>query len=52
MLSSIAWQFLFLIPSVTILFLPILLKTLPSKSGNGQKVDAFGFVIFASPPRS
>ena len=37
MLSSIAWQFL---------FLPILLKTLPSKSGNGQKVDAFGFVIF------
>ena len=45
-LSSIAWQFLFLIPSVTILFLPILLKTLPSKSGNGQKVDAFGFVIF------
>ena len=46
MLSSIAWQFLFLIPSVTILFLPILLKTLPSKSGNGQKVDAFGFVIF------
>ena len=40
------WQFLFLIPSVTILFLPILLKTLPSKSGNGQKVDAFGFVIF------
>lgn len=46
MLSSIAWQFLFLIPAVTILFLPILLKTLPSKSGNGQKVDAFGFVIF------
>ena len=46
MLSSIAWQYLFLIPSVTILFLPILLKTLPSKSGNGQKVDAFGFVIF------
>ena len=34
MLSSIAWQYLFLIPAVTILFLPILLKTLPSKSGN------------------
>lgn len=46
MLNSIAWQYLFLIPSVTILFLPILLKTLPSKSGNGQKVDGFGFVIF------
>ena len=46
MLSSIAWQYLFLIPAVTILFLPILLKTLPAKSGNGQKVDALGFVIF------
>ena len=47
MLSSIAWQYLFLIPSVTILFLPILLKTLPSKSGNGQKVDAFGSLFFS-----
>lgn len=46
MLSSIAWQYLFLIPSITIVFLPALLKLLPSRSGNGQKVDGIGFAIF------
>lgn len=46
LLSSLSWQFLFLIPSVTILFLPLLLKNLPAKNGNGKKVDIFGFTIF------
>lgn len=46
LLSSLSWQFLFLIPSVTILFLPLLLKNLPAKNGNGKKVDIFGFAIF------
>ncbi|PJM76854.1 MFS transporter [Bifidobacterium felsineum] len=45
-LSSIAWQYLFLIPSVTIVFLPLLLKNLPDKQGNGEKVDWLGFTIF------
>ncbi len=45
MLSAIAWQYLFLIPSVTILFLPLLLKNLPDKQGNGEKVDWLGFTI-------
>ncbi|WP_055426930.1 MFS transporter [Bifidobacterium aesculapii] len=45
MLSSIAWQYLFLIPSVTILFLPLLLKNLPDKQGNGEKVDWIGFTL-------
>lgn len=46
LLSSIAWQYLFLIPAVTILFLPLLLRNLPAQNGNGAKVDAFGFAIF------
>lgn len=45
-LSSISWQFLFLIPSITIFFLPLLLRNLPDKNGSGQKVDGFGFTIF------
>ena len=46
LLSTISWQFLFLIPAVTILFLPILLKNLPDSNGSGDKIDAMGFVIF------
>lgn len=38
MLSSIAWQFLFLIPSVTILFLPILLKTCRPRAATGRRL--------------
>lgn len=45
-LTSIHWQYLFLIPAVTVLFLPLLLKNLPDKTGNGEKVDAIGFTIF------
>lgn len=45
-LSSIAWQYLFLIPAVTIVFLPFLLRLLPDRGGNGQKVDWLGFTIF------
>ena len=45
-LSTISWQFLFLIPAVTIIFLPILLKNLPDSNGSGDKIDTVGFVIF------
>ncbi len=45
-LSAVAWQYLFLIPAVTIFFLPVLLKTLPAKGGSSKKIDAFGFVVF------
>ncbi len=43
--SSIHWAFLFLIPTVTILLLPLLLKNLPDTSSEG-KVDGWGFTIF------
>lgn len=41
--SSIHWSYLFLIPTVTILLLPILLKNLPDTSSTGEKVDAWGY---------
>nr|WP_240680362.1 MFS transporter [Alloscardovia theropitheci] len=44
--SSIHWAYLFLIPTVTILLLPILLKNLPDASRSGEKIDALGFTIF------
>lgn len=45
-LTSIAWQYLFLIPAVTIFFIPILLRNLPNNGGNGTKVDWPGFTVF------
>lgn len=45
-LTSIHWQYLFLIPVVTVIFLPMLLHNLPNKSGTGERVDAWGFVLF------
>lgn len=47
-LTSIHWQYLFLIPAITIFFLPLLLHNLPNKTGNGEKVDALGFIIFGT----
>lgn len=47
-LTSIHWQYLFLIPVVTVLFLPLLLHNLPNHSGTGEKVDVWGFVIFGA----
>lgn len=46
LLSSIAWQYLFLIPSVTIIFLPFLLRLLPNRGGDAKHVDWIGFIIF------
>lgn len=46
LLSTIAWQYLFLIPALTILILPALLHYLPTKNGNGKKIDVVGFTVF------
>ena len=46
LLTSIAWQYLFLIPAVTIVFLPFLLHLLPNRRGGSQHVDWLGFTIF------
>lgn len=46
LLSSIAWQYLFLIPAITIVFLPFLLRLLPDRRGGSKHVDWIGFTIF------
>lgn len=46
LLSAIHWQYLFLIPAVTIVFLPFLLKVLPDRRGSGEQIDWMGFTIF------
>ncbi|WEV59222.1 MFS transporter [Bifidobacterium sp. ESL0728] len=48
LLSSIHWQFLFLIPAVTILFVPALMKYLPAMHSTGKGVDWLGFTIFGA----
>ncbi|MDO4910393.1 MAG: MFS transporter [Corynebacterium sp.] len=46
MLSSIHWQYLFLIPAITIVFLPSLLKGLPDRQAASEKVDWLGISLF------
>ncbi|MDO4908831.1 MAG: MFS transporter [Corynebacterium sp.] len=46
MLSSIHWQYLFLIPAVTIIFLPFLVSALPDREVKSQKVDWLGISLF------
>ncbi|KFI68442.1 MFS transporter [Bifidobacterium magnum] len=44
--SEINWAFLFLIPVVTVIFLPVLLKDLPDKTGGDTHIDIPGFGLF------
>lgn len=48
LLSSISWQSFFLIPAITIFFLPVLRRYLPQNNGNGNKIDTIGFMIFGT----
>ncbi len=48
LLSSISWRYFFLIPAITIFFLPALRRYLPQNNGNGRKIDRIGFVIFGA----
>lgn len=45
-LSEIDWSYLFLIPVISVLFIPILMKNLPEINAQGVKVDVPGFLIF------
>lgn len=44
--SEIDWSYLFLIPLLAVLVLPILMKNLPSKTGGSTHIDVPGFGIF------
>ncbi len=46
LLSSVAWQYLFLIPAVSIVFLPFLMKWLPGHGTSGDRIDWVGFTVF------
>ncbi len=50
LLSSVAWQYLFLIPAVSIVFLPFLMKFLmkwlPGHGTSGDRIDWVGFTVF------
>lgn len=45
-LSMVDWSFLFLIPALAILVIPVLAKSLPEVETTQTKVDIVGFVIF------
>ncbi|MDT9121455.1 hypothetical protein RSW84_28825, partial [Escherichia coli] len=46
LLSSVAWQYLFLIPAVSIVFLPFLMKWLPGHGTSGDRTDWVGSTVF------
>ncbi len=45
-LSSYDWAYLFLIPLLSILVLPIIWKNMPSLTADRERIDIVGFVIF------
>ena len=45
-LSTVDWAYLFLIPAVGILFLPMILKSLPDNETTSGHIDIAGFCIF------
>lgn len=48
LLSEVGWQYLFLIPLVTLLALPYLLHVLPDNTGIASHIDWLGFAIFGA----
>lgn len=45
-ITSIDWRYLILIPVVSVVFLPTLIKNLPNETSTTQKIDVFGISIF------
>ena len=45
-LSAYDWAYIFLVPLLSILVLPIIWKNMPSLSADRKKIDIVGFVIF------
>ena len=47
MITSIDWKYLFLIPALSIFFVPLLVENTPDISMKGSKIDVLGITIFA-----
>lgn len=46
--SAIDWSWLFLIPALSVLVVPPLIKDLPNVTGKGASIDAIGFALFGA----
>ena len=48
MISFIPWKFLLLLPSLSVLLLPFLVKNVPVLRNKGDQFDAFGVAVFVA----
>ncbi|MDY5133150.1 MFS transporter [Actinotignum urinale] len=46
-LAQIDWKYLFLIPAISIFFIPLLVKYTPDVKAKGEKIDFIGIAVFA-----
>lgn len=47
-IASYDWRFLILLPAISILFVPALIKNTPDISGKGGPIDVFGITLFGA----
>lgn len=47
MIASFDWKYLFLVPAISVFFIPLLVRNTPDISAKGEKIDVLGIVIFA-----
>ncbi|KJY52899.1 MFS transporter, putative The Tet38 tetracycline-resistance protein [Bifidobacterium coryneforme] len=47
LITSIDWKYLFLVPLISVLLIPQVLKNTPDTSVKGERIDAFGIALFA-----
>ncbi|AEB07491.1 major facilitator superfamily MFS_1 [Coriobacterium glomerans PW2] len=46
-ITSIDWKYLFLVPGISLIFIPSLIKYTPDISAEGERIDGIGITIFA-----
>ena len=46
-ITSFDWKYLFLVPALSVFFIPLLIKSTPDISAKGEKIDSIGVLLFA-----
>ena len=46
-ITSFDWKYLFLVPAISVFFIPLLIKNTPDISAKGERIDGFGIALFA-----
>lgn len=46
-IASFDWKYLFLVPALSVFFIPLLVKNTPDVSARGERIDAVGITLFA-----